>query len=111
MAKFFIHKPVFAIVISLIILLAGGISILILPTAQYPPIAPPSVEVEINYPGAKRRDGGAIHRRGSGGRSQRRREHDLHVFEVVERRTLCADMQPSTSGRTLTSRTLTSTIG
>ena len=52
MAKFFIHKPVFAIVISLIILLAGGISILILPTAQYPPIAPPSVEVEINYPGA-----------------------------------------------------------
>jgi len=52
MAKFFIHRPVFAIVISLIILIAGGISILTLPTAQYPQIAPPSVEVEINYPGA-----------------------------------------------------------
>lgn len=52
MAKFFIHRPVFAIVISLIILLAGGISLGTLPIAQYPPISPPTVEVEINYPGA-----------------------------------------------------------
>jgi hydrophobe/amphiphile efflux-1 (HAE1) family protein len=52
MATFFIHRPVFAIVISLIILIAGGISIFILPVAQYPQISPPTVEVEINYPGA-----------------------------------------------------------
>lgn len=52
MAKFFIHRPVFAIVISLIILIAGGLSIAKLPIAQYPPISPPTVEVEINYPGA-----------------------------------------------------------
>ena len=52
MAKFFIHRPVFAIVISLIIVLAGGISIGSLPVAQYPQISPPTVEVEINYPGA-----------------------------------------------------------
>jgi len=52
MAKFFIHRPVFAIVISLIILIAGGVSIFNLPIAQYPQIAPPTVEVEINYPGA-----------------------------------------------------------
>jgi HAE1 family hydrophobic/amphiphilic exporter-1/multidrug efflux pump len=52
MAKFFIHRPVFAIVISLIILIAGGISIGTLPVAQYPQISPPTVEVEINYPGA-----------------------------------------------------------
>jgi multidrug efflux pump len=52
MAKFFIHRPVFAIVISLIILIAGGLSIFILPIAQYPPISPPTVEVEVNYPGA-----------------------------------------------------------
>jgi HAE1 family hydrophobic/amphiphilic exporter-1/multidrug efflux pump len=51
-AKFFIHRPVFAIVISLILLLAGGVSIGTLPTAQYPQISPPTVEVEINYPGA-----------------------------------------------------------
>jgi hydrophobe/amphiphile efflux-1 (HAE1) family protein len=52
MAKFFIHRPVFAIVISLIIVLAGGIAITTLPVAQYPQISPPTVEVEINYPGA-----------------------------------------------------------
>jgi HAE1 family hydrophobic/amphiphilic exporter-1/multidrug efflux pump len=52
MAKFFIHRPVFAIVISLIILIAGGLGIFTLPIAQYPPISPPTVEVEINYPGA-----------------------------------------------------------
>ena len=52
MAKFFIHRPVFAIVISLIILIAGGVSIFNLPIAQYPQIAPPNVEVEINYQGA-----------------------------------------------------------
>jgi HAE1 family hydrophobic/amphiphilic exporter-1/multidrug efflux pump len=52
MAKFFIHRPVFAIVISLIILIAGGLSMMSLPTAQYPQIAPPTVQVEINYPGA-----------------------------------------------------------
>ena len=52
MAKFFIHRPVFAIVISLLILIAGGISIFSLPIAQYPQISPPTVEVEINYPGA-----------------------------------------------------------
>jgi len=52
MAKFFIHRPVFAIVISLLILIAGGISIGTLPIAQYPQISPPTVEVEINYPGA-----------------------------------------------------------
>ena len=52
MAKFFIHRPVFAIVISLIILIAGGVGIFVLPIAQYPQITPPTVEVEIIYPGA-----------------------------------------------------------
>jgi hydrophobe/amphiphile efflux-1 (HAE1) family protein len=52
MAKFFIHRPVFAIVISLLLLIAGGLSIGTLPVAQYPQISPPTVEVEINYPGA-----------------------------------------------------------
>lgn len=52
MAKFFIHRPVFAIVLSLIILIAGGIAITALPVAQYPQIAPPTITVEIIYPGA-----------------------------------------------------------
>lgn len=52
MAKFFIGRPVFAIVVSLVILIAGGLSIFSLPIAQYPPIAPPMVQVSVTYPGA-----------------------------------------------------------
>lgn len=52
MAKFFIDRPVFAWVISIIIMLAGALSITKLPIAQYPDIAPPSVSIRATYPGA-----------------------------------------------------------
>ena len=52
MAKFFIDRPIFAIVIAILIMLAGGLSILALPVEQYPTIAPPSVQVSTSYPGA-----------------------------------------------------------
>ncbi|ALB71552.1 multidrug efflux RND transporter permease subunit AcrB [Cronobacter muytjensii] len=52
MAKFFIDRPIFAWVIAIIIMLAGGLSIMKLPVAQYPSIAPPAVTVNATYPGA-----------------------------------------------------------
>jgi multidrug efflux pump len=52
MPKFFIDRPVFAWVIALFILLAGALSITRLPIAQYPSIAPPSIQVNATYPGA-----------------------------------------------------------
>ena len=52
MAKFFIHRPIFAIVISLIIVLVGILAGLQLPVAQYPQIAPPTVSVSTTYTGA-----------------------------------------------------------
>lgn len=52
MARFFIDRPVFAWVISIIIMLAGVLSIAKLPIAQYPEVAPPSVSISANYPGA-----------------------------------------------------------
>ena len=55
MVKYFIHRPVFAIVIGLIILIAGGLAILALPTSQYPPISPPTVTVETFFVGASAR--------------------------------------------------------
>ncbi len=48
----FIHRPVLAIVVSVLILLMGGLAITTLPTAQFPQIAPPLVLVETAYPGA-----------------------------------------------------------
>lgn len=54
-AHFFIDRPVFASVISIITIIAGVISILTLPIAQYPEIAPPTVTVSASYPGANAR--------------------------------------------------------
>ena len=52
MAKFFIDRPIFAIVTSLVLLLAGGIAGLSLPIAQYPQITLPTIQVSAFYPGA-----------------------------------------------------------
>jgi HAE1 family hydrophobic/amphiphilic exporter-1/multidrug efflux pump len=52
MARFFIDRPVFAWVISILIMGVGLLSIVTLPVAQYPQIAPPSVRVTAQYPGA-----------------------------------------------------------
>jgi hydrophobic/amphiphilic exporter-1 (mainly G- bacteria), HAE1 family len=48
----FIHRPVLAIVISLVILFLGGLAIKTLPTSQFPEVAPPMVMVSASYPGA-----------------------------------------------------------
>ncbi|MCB5186301.1 multidrug efflux RND transporter permease subunit [Methylobacillus gramineus] len=55
MASFFIQRPVFAWVISLLIIMAGLLAIRGLPVAQYPDIAPPVVNVSASYPGASAR--------------------------------------------------------
>ena len=51
-SAFFIRRPIFASVISIIIMLAGIAAIKALPIAQYPTIAPPSIQITANYPGA-----------------------------------------------------------
>ncbi|MCP8463932.1 multidrug efflux RND transporter permease subunit [Pseudomonas sp. ZM23] len=52
MSRFFIERPVFAMVISIVILLAGLVAMRALPVAQYPEIVPPEVSVTASYPGA-----------------------------------------------------------
>ena len=52
LARFFIDRPIFAWVLSIVIVLAGVICNFILPIAQYPEIAPPTVQVTCIYPGA-----------------------------------------------------------
>jgi len=52
MSNFFLHRPVFAGVCSIIIVLAGIAAFIILPVAQYPDIVPPSVTISATYPGA-----------------------------------------------------------
>jgi multidrug efflux pump len=52
MAKFFIDRPIFAIVIAILMMLAGALSIVSMPIEQYPTIAPPSIQITATYPGA-----------------------------------------------------------
>ena len=51
-SAFFINRPIFASVLSIIITLAGSVALFTLPIAQYPEITPPTVEVSASYPGA-----------------------------------------------------------
>ena len=52
MARFFIDRPIFAWVIAIIIMLAGGLALFKLPVSMYPNVAPPAVEISATYPGA-----------------------------------------------------------
>src|SRR5258708_27849425 len=51
-SHFFIDRPIFAAVVSVIFVILGGVSFLRLPIAQYPEIAPPIINVSGQYPGA-----------------------------------------------------------
>ena len=51
-SRFFVDRPIFATVISLVIMLAGGVAVFTLPVAQYPDVTPPCVQVTAFYPGA-----------------------------------------------------------
>ena len=55
MARFFIDRPIFAWVLSIIVMLAGALAITTLPLEQYPNIAPPRISVSTTYPGASAR--------------------------------------------------------
>lgn len=50
--RFFILRPVLSIVISIIIVIAGGVAIWASPVSQYPDITPPSIKVTATFPGA-----------------------------------------------------------
>ncbi|WP_084224478.1 efflux RND transporter permease subunit [Stenoxybacter acetivorans] len=52
MAKFFIDRPIFAWVVAMFIMIAGVVSITQLPVSQYPTVAPPTITLQVTYPGA-----------------------------------------------------------
>ncbi|QEH38208.1 Efflux pump membrane transporter BepE [Aquisphaera giovannonii] len=54
-SHFFIDRPIFASVLSIVFVLAGGVAVWTLPVAQYPEVAPPTVQVTALYPGANAR--------------------------------------------------------
>src|SRR5438045_5094720 len=55
-SRFFIDRPIFASVLSIVITLAGGVSLFTLPLAQFPSVTPPTVQVSCTYPGANAKE-------------------------------------------------------
>jgi multidrug efflux pump subunit AcrB len=55
-SRFFIDRPIFASVLSIVIVLAGAVAVWTLPVAQFPQVSPPTVSVSCSYPGASARD-------------------------------------------------------
>ncbi len=85
-SHFFIDRPIFAAVLSIVLTIAGAVAVFTLPVAQYPDVTPPTVLVTASYPGANAqtvRDTVAAPDRAA---SQRRRKHDLHVVAMHQRR-------------------------
>ncbi len=56
LSRFFIDRPIFASVLSIVITLAGGVAVFTLPVAQFPQVSPPTVRVTCSYPGASAND-------------------------------------------------------
>jgi multidrug efflux pump len=56
MSRFFIDRPVMAMVLSIVIVIVGAVAVIKLPVAQYPEVAPPTISVNANYPGANALD-------------------------------------------------------
>ena len=52
LSRFFLQRPVFAWVIAIALMAAGGLAVYNMAVSQYPPIAPPSIAIESFYPGA-----------------------------------------------------------
>ena len=84
MSKFFIKRPIVAIVISILMVIVGAITIVGLPVGQFPDIAPPEVRVYAMYPGADAETMERAGRHADRAADQRRRQHGLHVLAELD---------------------------
>ncbi len=87
MSKFFINRPIVAMVISIVMVLVGALTVLSLPVAQFPNIAPPEIQVLGHLRRRGRADSGAGGGHSHRAADERRGQHELHVFAERHRAT------------------------
>ncbi len=80
MSKFFINRPIVAMVIAILMVIVGGVTITGLPVAQFPNIVPPGNSATGHLCRGGRADLGTIRRHAHRTANQRRGQHELHVF-------------------------------
>ena len=93
-ARFFIDRPVFATVLSIVIVLVGGVAVTQLPVAQYPEVAPPTVNVTANYPGANARTVGETVARYTTNQATVRSAPAIHTSRDTLERAFCIIQAP-----------------
>ena len=87
MSKFFINRPIVAIVISILTVIVGAITVVSLPVSQFPAIAPPEVQVQHHLRRRRRANRRAVRCHAHRAADERRGQHELHVFgQLVDRR-------------------------
>ena len=84
MSEFFIRRPIVAIVISILMVIIGAITIVSLPVAQFPDIAPPGDTPPGHLPGRRCRDHGESRSHAHRAADQWRGQHGLHVFAELD---------------------------
>ena len=77
----FVDRPRLAIVIAIVITIAGALALLRIPVAQFPDIVPPQVTVTANFPGASAAVVEVERRPAARGADRRRRQDDLHEVD------------------------------
>ena len=86
MSRFFINRPIVAIVIAILMMLVGIVSMLSLPIAQFPNIVPPEIQLSATYRRRRRADLRAVGRHAHRAADERRAEDDLHVLDQRQQR-------------------------
>ncbi|MGW8308141.1 MAG: efflux RND transporter permease subunit [Achromobacter pulmonis] len=92
-SKFFIDRPIFAGVLSVLVLLGGLLAMFQLPISEYPEVVPPSVVVRAQYPGANPKVIAETVATPLEESDQRRRKHAVHAAQANSRRRPDADGQ------------------
>jgi hypothetical protein len=80
MSKFFINRPIVAMVIAILMVIVGAVTITSLPVALFPDIAPPEVQVVATYVGADAQTIEQSVANANRTADERRRQYELHVF-------------------------------
>ena len=80
MSKFFINRPIVAMVISILMVIVGAVTIATLPVAQFPSIVPPEIRLQATYVGADAQTLEQVRGHADRAADQRRGQHGLHVF-------------------------------
>ena len=86
MYRFFINRPIVAMVIAILMVLVGAVSMVSLPISQFPAVVPPEIRIQTTFVGADAQTLAAVGRHAHRTADERGGQHELHVFHQRQQR-------------------------